>query len=183
MRAGRLNDRVSLYGVRRGGNVPTWPLIGKAWAGFQEPKSAGRSEPTGIRAVESTFVRMRYRDDLVPGQLMERQGMWYLVESVEPGASRSELAISARRMIGQAAVYRPKGSLGDHSILAYLLRENVYAGPMNEPRYQIELFQPQLPSPMAQRGDSVILQGTTYKVDGVVEGSDDGVTISVLVTV
>ena len=53
---------------------------------------------------------------------------------------------------------------------------------MNEPRMQIELFQPQLPHSWGRRGDTIALFGATYTVDGVVEGSDDGVTLIVMVT-
>lgn len=182
MRAGSLKDRVTLYGARRDAAPPVWPLIGKLWAAFQEPRSVGRGEQTGIRAVDSTFVRLRYHPDLIQGQLLERQGMWYLVESVEPGESRSELAVSARRIIGVDAQYEQKEAQGSAEVLAFITRENIYLGPMNEPRLQIELFQPQLPHPWGRRGDTVTLRGTNYTVDGVVEGSDDGVTITVMVT-
>lgn len=182
MRAGSLKDRATLYGARLDGAPPTWPLIRKLWAGFQEPRSVGRGEQTGIRAVDSTFVRLRFHPDLVQGQLLERQGMWYLVESVEPGESRSELAVSARRIIGVDAQYQKKGEQGSTDVLAFITRENIYLGPMNEPRLQIQLFQPQLPYPWGRRGDMITLRGTTYTVDGVVEGSDDGVTITVMVT-
>lgn len=183
MQAGRLKDRVTIYSPRTGITTPLWPLVGSAWAGFQEPKSVGRAEPTSIRAVDSTFVRMRYRPDVVQGQLIKRNGTWYVIESVEPGRSKSELAISARRIIGHSAVYRQKNSLSDRSVTVFLTRENIYVGPMSEPRHQIELFQPELPHPWGRRGDSIILRGTTYSVDGVVEGSDDGVTLAVMVTV
>lgn len=183
MRSGTLKDRVTLYGARTDAGEPAWPVIGKAWAGFTEPKSVGRSEPSGIRAVDSTFVRMRYRAGTEHGQLIQRGPDWYIIESVEPGQSRSELAISARRIIGYSATYRRKGGESDVAVLAFLTRENIYVGPMNEPRYQIELFQPQLPYPWGRRGDSVTLRGTTYTVDGVVEGTDDGITLTVMGTV
>lgn len=182
MQAGTLKDRATLYAARQEGPAPTWPLIGKLWAGFQEPRSVGRGEQTGIRAVDSTFVRLRYHPNLTQGQLMERQGMWYLVESVEPGKSRSELAVSARRIIGVDAQYQQQGVQGSADVLAFITRENIYVGPMNEPRLQIELFQPQLPYPWGRRGDTITLRGSTYTVDGVVEGSDDGITITVMVT-
>ncbi|GAA3555804.1 phage head completion protein [Marinobacter xestospongiae] len=182
MQAGKLKDRVTLYGARTGAGEPSWPAIGSAWAGFQEPRSVGRSEQTGIRAVDSTFVRMRYRAGMEHGQLIQRGADWYIVESVEPGQSRSELAISARRIIGQSALYRQRGGASDVSVLAFLTRENIYTGPMNEPRHQIELFQPQLPYPWGRRGDQITIRGATYKVDGVVEGSDDGITLRVMGT-
>ena len=174
MRIGTLSDRPTLYSARTEGAQPAWPMIGKVWAGFQEPKSVARGEQTGIRAVDSTFVRMRYHPEVRQGQLLERNGMWYLVESVEPGYSRSELAISARRIIGEETATK--------EVLAFITRENIYVGPMNEPRLQIELFQPQLPWPWGRRGDVITLRGATYTVDGVVEGSDDGVTLTVMVT-
>ena len=131
----------------------------------------------------STFVRMRYRPDVEQGQLIQRGADWYIIESVEPGQSRSELAISARRIIGHAAEYRQKSEVVDVPVLAFLTRENIYVGPMNEPRYQIELFQPHLPYPWGRRGDQITTRGVTYVVDGVVEGSDDGVTLRVMGTV
>lgn len=182
MQAGSLKDRPTLYAARQEGVPPTWPVIGKIWAGFQEPRSVGRGEQTGIRAVDSTFVRLRYHPELVQGQLLERQGMWYLVESVEPGESRSELAVSARRIIGVDAQYQQRDGQASTDVLAFITRENIYVGPMNEPRLQIELFQPQLPYPWGRRGDTITLRGITYTVDGVVEGTDDGVTITVMVT-
>ena len=182
MRAGELKDRTTLYAARQDGTPPTWPLIGKLWAGFQEPRSVARGEQTGIRAVNSTFVRMRYHPALIQGQLLERQGMWYLVESVEPGENRSELAVSARRIIGVGAQYQQREDPTSHEVLAFITRENIYMGPMNEPRLQIELFQPQLPYPWGRRGDTITLRGSTYTVDGVVEGSDDGVTLKAMVT-
>lgn len=182
MRAGRLKDRVALYAARTENDRPTWPLLGNLWAGFQEPKSVGRGEQTGIRAVDSTYVQMRYRPNLQQGQLLQRQGMWYVVESVEPGSSRSELAVSARRIIGTTAQYQRRGELESTEVLAFITRENIYTGPMNEPRLQIELFQPQLPHPWGRRGDTITLRGATYTVDGLVEGSDDGVTLTVMVT-
>jgi len=183
MQAGQLKNRVTLFSPRTGANPPTWPEVGKAWAGFAEPKSAGRAEQTGIRASASTFVRMRYRPGVQHGQLIQRDGDWYIIESVEPGQSRSELIISARRIIGHAATYRQKGAAEDVPVLAFLTRENIYVGPMNEPRHQVELFQPQLPYPWGRRGDTVALNGATYTVDGVVEGSDDGITLRVMGTV
>lgn len=182
MRAGSLKDRAILFGARQDGAPPSWPMIRKLWAGFQEPRSVGRGEQVGIRAVDSTFVRLRYHPDLVQGQLLQRQGMWYLVESVEPGESRSELAVSARRIIGVDAQYQQRGEQSTTDVLAFITRENIYVGPMNEPRLQIELFQPQLPYPWGRRGDKITLRGSTYTVDGVVEGSDDGVTLTVMVT-
>jgi hypothetical protein len=181
MRAGKLKDRTTLYSARTEGAQPTWPLIGKAWAGFQEPRSVGRGEQTGIRSVESTYVQMRYRPDIQQGQLMERQGMWYVVESVEPGFSRSELAVSARRIVGAVAQYKQRGEPATTEVLAFITRENVYVGPMSEPRMQIELFQPQLPYPWGRRGDTIALFGGTFTVEGVVEGSDNGVTLKVMV--
>lgn len=182
MRIGTLSDRPTLYSARTEGAQPAWPMIGKVWAGFQEPKSVARGEQTGIRAVNSTFVRMRYHPEVKQGQLLERNGMWYLVESVEPGYSRSELAVSARRIIGVSASYQQRGEAVTSDVLAFITRENIYVGPMNEPRLQIELFQPQLPYPWGRRGDVITLRGATYTVDGVVEGSDDGVTLTVMVT-
>ncbi|WP_417500740.1 hypothetical protein [Marinobacter sp.] len=182
MRAGKLKDRASLYSARTEGVQPTWLLIGNLWAGFQEPKSVGRGEQTGIRAVDSTYVQMRYRPNVHHGQLLNRDGMWYVIESVEPGYSRSELAVSARRIIGSVAQYSQRGEPATTEVLAFCTRENIYTGPMNEPRMQIELFQPQLPHPWGRRGDTIALFGATYTVDGVVEGSDDGVTLKVMVT-
>lgn len=181
MRAGQLKDRITIYAARTEAAQPTWPKVGKAWAGFVDPKSAGRGEQTGIRAAESTYVQMRYRSDLEPGQLFKRRGMWYLVESVEPGRSNSELAVSARRIIGSTAQYKQKGEPATSEVLAFITRENIYTGPMSEPRMQIELFQPQLPYPWGRRGDTLALRGATYTVDGVVEGSDDGATLRVMV--
>lgn len=182
MRAGQLKDRVTIRAARMEKTPPAWPEVGRAWAGFQEPRSMGRAEQTSIRATDSTFVRMRYRPGIGYGQLIQRGSDWYLIESVEPGQSRSELAISARRIIGQLGLYRQKGEAEGVQVLAFLTRENIYAGPMNEPRLQIELFQPQLPYPWGRRGDTITLRGTAYLVDGVVEGSDDGVTLTVMVT-
>ncbi len=182
MQAGKLKDRVTLYGARTENLEPEWPVIGQLWAGFQEPRSVARGEQTGIRAVGSTYIQARYHPDLAHGQLIRRGDDWYIVESVEPGRSRSELAISGRRIIGHAATYRRTGEVTDVPVLAFLTRENVYVGPMSEPRHQIELFQPQLPYPWGRRGDAITLRGTTYTVDGVVEGSDDGVTLTVMVT-
>ena len=108
--------------------------------------------------------------------------MWYVVESVEPGYNRSELAISARRIAGSVAQYKQRGAAESTEVLAFITRENIYTGPMNEPRMQIELFQPQLPYPWGRRGDTIALFGGTFTVDGVVEGSDNGVTLKVMVT-
>jgi len=182
MQAGNLKDRARLYSARTEGAQPAWPLIASLWAGFQEPKSVGRGEQTGIRAVDSTYVQMRYRPGMQQGQLMERQSMWYVVESVEPGYNRSELAISARRIAGSVAQYKQRGAAESTEVLAFITRENIYTGPMNEPRMQIELFQPQLPYPWGRRGDTIALFGGTFTVDGVVEGSDNGVTLKVMVT-
>lgn len=182
MRAGKLKDRATLYGARTEGPPPSWPLIGKTWAGFQEPRSVGRGEQTGIRAANSTYVQMRYHPNVRRGQLLKRDGMWYVIESVEPGYSRSELAVSARRVIGSEAQYMQRGESAGHSALAFCTRDNIYVGPMNEPRMQIELFQPQLPYPWGRRGDRISMFGSTFTVDGVVEGSDDGITVTVMVT-
>jgi len=182
MQAGKLKDRVTLYGARTENPEPAWPVVGQLWAGFQEPYSVARGEQKGIRAVGSTYIQARYHPDLAQGQIIQRDDDWYIVESVEPGRSRSELAISGRRIIGHAATYRQAGEVADVPVLAFLTRENIYVGPMSEPRHQIELFQPQLPYPWGRRGDTITLRGTTYTVDGVVEGSDDGVTLTVMVT-
>lgn len=182
MQIGSLKDRAALYAARTEGAQPAWPFITNLWAGFQEPRSIGRGEQTGIRAVDSTFVRLRYHPAVQHGQLLNRSDMWYLVESVEPGQSRSELAVSARRIIGVSAQYQQRGQSTNTDVLAFITRDNIYVGPMNEPRLQIELFQPQLPYPWGRRGDTITLRGSTYTVDGVVEGSDDGVTITVMVT-
>lgn len=179
MQAGKLRDRITLHGARQG-QPAEWPELGKAWAEFREPQSLGRDETTSIRAPGSTFVRLRYRTDLRQGQLLRRAGSWYVVESAEPGLHSRELILAARRIVGEQATYWKQGESTEHTVQAFLKRENLHVGAMNEPRFQIELFQPELPDQPGRRNDQITFRGTTYSVDGVVEGTDDGVTLTVL---
>jgi hypothetical protein len=175
MRAGKLRHRVTLRSARNG-HPPSWPEAGQAWAEFVEPKSAGRSEQTGIRAPGSTLVRMRPRPALQVGQLLERRdGALFIIEAIDP--ARSVVEIAARRLQGMPASYVPFATGIGYAIEAFLIRDNVFTGQANEPRHMVEVIQPQLTWPWAAAGDLIQIAGLSLEIVGQVEGTDDGITV------
>lgn len=177
IKSGELTSRLEWYSSGMG-NPPVWTLKGKIWAKVVEPKSAGREGQSSIMASGSTFISVRPRPDLQAGQLFRNKQAWWLIEDVAmlPG----EYQISARKLSGYETVYTPKDGVA-YPVTAWLSNENALVGAKNELLYQIDLIKPELIWPFARIGDQITLLGRTYKIKGIVEGSDNGTTIRVMV--
>ncbi len=174
MRAGQLRHRVTLLGSRTG-HPPSWPTLREVWAEFVEPKSAGREEQAGIRAPSSTLVRMRPRAELAAGQIIRRRdGVLFIIESIDP--ARSMVEIAARRLQGVVAEYEPMSGEA-YPIQAWLHRQNVFIGQANEARNVVEVLQPELRWPWPEPGDRIHIAGLALEIEGIVEGSDDGISV------
>jgi len=178
LRAGELNARLTLLSGRTG-TPPTWSEIGRLWAKIIEPKSAGRAEQQSILASGSSMLELRPRTDIQPGCLLHGSAGWYLIEEVLP--ERGLLRLAARRLSGQAATYHPKSGADSYPITAFLAPDNALIGSRNETRHMVDLIQPELVSPFARLGDQIALRGQLRRIDGIVEGSDNGVTLRVMV--
>jgi len=177
IRSGELTSRLEWF-CSNEGTQPGWNLRGKIWAKVIEPKSAGREGQSSIMASSSTFISIRPRTGLLAGHLFRCKTAWWLIEDVAqlPG----EYQLSARKLSGSAGIYTPKQ--GDpYAITAWLSNENALVGARNEVRYQVDLIKPELKWPFARIGDLISLCGKSFKIDGVVEGSDNGTTIRVMV--
>ncbi|MFM5537000.1 hypothetical protein ACET8U_06840 [Aeromonas veronii] len=177
LKSGELNRRLARIGAATG-SPPVYPLLGKLWAKVVDPKSAGREAQASIYATGTTLISVRARADLLPGQLLKADRCWYLIEDTakEPGA----VQISARKLSGEPAVYTPKQG-APYPVTAFLAADNVFVGARSEPRHQIDLIMPELVWPFARQGDQITLRGRQYRIDGVVEGSDNGATLRVMV--
>ncbi|OJW67502.1 MAG: hypothetical protein BGO64_14255 [Aeromonas sp. 62-46] len=177
LKSGELDTRLTRFGAATG-TPPEWPLLGKLWAKIIDPKAAGREAQGSIYATGSTLITVRARGDILPGQLLKGNACWYLIEdtAIEPGA----LQISARKLSGEPATYTPKQG-EPYPVTAFLAAENVMVGARSEPRHQIDLILPELVPPFARQGDQITLRGRQYRIDGLIEGSDNGTTLRVMV--
>jgi len=54
-------------------------------------------------------------------------------------------------------------------------------GARSEPRHQIDLILPELVPPFARQGDPIPSRGRQHRIDGLIEGSDNGTTLRVMV--
>lgn len=177
VKSGELNTRLMRFGAATG-SPPVWPTLGKLWAKVIDPKAAGREAQASIYATGTTLITVRSCRDLLPGQLLKGSHSWYLIEDMarEPGA----VQISARKLSGEPATYIPKHG-GAYPVTAFMAAENLMVGARSEPRRQIDLILPELVYPFARQGDQIALRGRQYRIDGVVEGSDNGTTLRVMV--
>ncbi len=177
IRGGELNTRLDWLSPADG-SPPSWQLNGRLWAKVVEPKSAGREGQSSIMASNSTFISIRPRTGLLAGHLFRGKTAWWIIEDIAelPGESQ----ITARKLSGNEALYTPKQG-EPYSVTAWLSNENALVGARNEVRYQVDLIKPELKWPFARIGDQLLLRGKSFKIDGVVEGSDNGTTIRVMV--
>ena len=177
VKSGELNTRLMRFGAAIG-SPSVWPPLGKIWAKVIDPKAAGREAQASIYATGSTMITVRYRHDLLPGQLLKGRACWYLIEDIarEPGAQQ----ISARKLSGEPATYTPKHGVA-YPVTVFMAAENLIVGARSEPRRQIDLILPELVWPFARQGDQITLRGRSYRIDGVVDGSDNGTTLLVMV--
>ncbi|TNH91144.1 hypothetical protein CF139_05040 [Aeromonas hydrophila] len=178
LKSGELDTRLMRFGAASG-SPPVWPPLGKLWAKIIDPKAAGREAQASIYATGSTLIMVRARGDILPGQLLKGNACWYLIEdsASEPGA----LQISARKLSGEPATYTPKQG-ASYPVTAFMAAENVIVGARSEPRHQIDLILPELRHPFARQGDQVTLRGRQFRIEGVIEGSDNGTTLRIMVS-
>ena len=178
LKSGELNTRLIWFGTGSGA-PPSWPKLGALWAKLVAPKSAGRESQSSIYASGTTFITIRPRPGILPGQLLKNGVDWYLIEDINP--TPGELQLVARKLAGEPAQYIPKGG-EPYAISAWLAMENILVGARSEPRQQIDLILPELVWPFARIGDQLAMRGSSYRIEGKVEGSDNGTTIRVMVS-
>jgi len=177
LRSGELTVRMHWFAAPEG-IPPVWSLRGKLWAKLIEPKSAGREGQSSIYVSSASLICVRPRPGLAAGHLLRTEDAWWLIDDVArlPG----EYQLTARKLSGMAATYQPvQGE--NYAVSAWLSQENLLVGARNEVLQQIDLIKPELLYPFARIGDWIILNGRTYKIQGVVEGSDNGTTLRVSV--
>lgn len=89
--------------------------------------------------------------------------------------------MAARKLAGEPAQYIPKSG-ESYVVTAWLAQENILVGARSEPRQQIDLILPELVWPFARVGDQLSMRGRAYRIEGKVEGSDNGTTLRVMVS-
>ena len=178
LKSGDLNSRLTRFGTGSG-SPPSWPNLGSLWAKLVAPKSAGRESQSSIYASGTTFITIRPRAGILPGQLLKHGDDWYLIEDIN--TTPGEMQIAARKLAGEPAQYTPKGG-EPYAISAWLAMENILVGARSEPRQQIDLILPELIWPFARIGDQIAMRGRNFRIEGKVEGSDNGTTIRVMVS-
>lgn len=178
LKSGELNTRLTWIG-QGDGTPPSWTVLGSMWGKLVAPKSAGRESQASIYASGTTFISIRPRSGVMPGQLLKQGGDWFLIEDIN--GTPGELQLAARKLAGEPAQYIPKSG-ESYMVTAWLAQENILVGARSEPRQQIDLILPELVWPFARVGDQLSMRGRLYRIEGKVEGSDNGTTLRVMVS-
>jgi hypothetical protein len=181
MRAGRLRVPASLVRLNADNSAE---ILGDRWIGISNKEEVQEGVlPPGLRTRVNATIRAHFETGLYPGLYWRTQSALYFIDSLrDPNGRQADLVMSCTELSGRIAAYVPVS--GDPIMLRVApVWDAVYSGEFSrvvERRLVLEVARVELgrdPTP----GDRITVDGRTWKVQGIMEGGDDGVVIRLAV--
>lgn len=165
--AGSLNTRVT---ISKGMTEQT------AWVAVYEPKN-GYTGRIGLRLVPEAVIVMRSLATVSIGSVIDDgRGRQFIAGQKTERNDRQGYNITATRLSGEPCAYTAKNG-STIACQAVIIQSSDYLGQIAdviETTLMAEIAQHALPT-SPKRGDSLVINATTYLVDGIDKTGDDGV--------
>lgn len=165
--AGSLNTRVT---ISKGITAQT------AWVAVYEPKN-GYTGRIGLRLVPDAVIVMRSLAVVSIGSVIDDgRGRQFVAGQKTERNDRQGYNITATRLSGEACAYTVKNG-GTINCQAVIMQSSDYLGQIADvvdAAFFAEIARHSLPA-SPKRGDSMVINATTYLVDGIDKTGDDGV--------